>query len=269
MALKKEKETEISVLDVKRGRLTVYVIGQTPLILHKMSAKAKHELLYPKGRKTTGDRATNLKHDPIVEFNDSAHTLVDENAPTLLAFPSAGFKGAMCNAALDIPGAKKAQVGRLSWVEGDYVGIYGSPKLFMSITRSSDMNHTPDVRTRVIIPHWAAKVVVSYVVPMLNETTIANLMAAAGMYIGVGDWRNGKGESGNYGLFSLVNEDDPQLMQIMKVGRAAQINAMKAADPYDTDTSELLSWFNEEVTRRGASKQLKAKAEEKVAKAAQ
>lgn len=42
---------------------------------------------------------------------------------------STSFKGAIRSAALDMPGAKKAQIGRLTYIAGDFVGIYGVPKL--------------------------------------------------------------------------------------------------------------------------------------------
>jgi hypothetical protein len=65
----------------------------------------------------------------------------------------------------------------------------GVPKIFSSITRSADINKTPDVRTRAIVPKWACKVDITYVRPVLNHTVISNLFATAGITMGVGDWR--------------------------------------------------------------------------------
>ena len=148
-------KTEIisDILKVSTGVFDCCILGTSPLILNRMSEKAKHELLLPRGRKTAVEKAMSLKHDPFAEYRASAHTLKNEQESTLLAIPATAFKGAIRTAALDMPGAKKAQIGRLTYIPGEYVGVYGLPRLFMSIVRSADMNRTPDVRTRAIVPH--------------------------------------------------------------------------------------------------------------------
>lgn len=250
MATKKD-QTEISVMEVTQQRVDYCVIGKTPIILNRMSEKAKNELLFPKGRKSPAEKARSLKHDPFAEFRNSPYRLPNDDDPTLLAHLATAFKKAIAGAALDIPGATKAQISRLMWVEGEKLPIYGIPKLFMSVTRSADMNKTPDIRTRAIIPEWAARVTISFSTPMLKETVVSNLFAAAGMIQGVGDWRNEKG-SGTFGQFELVSEDDERFQRIVNEGgRQAQIKAMESAEPYDIDSEDLLSWFVAEADRRG------------------
>lgn len=247
----KQQDAQISVMEVQRGEIEFCVLGSTPLICNRMSEKVKRELLMPAGKKTAADKASNLKHNPMEEFRASPYTLNDEGSPTLLALMSSAFKGALRTAALDMPGAKKAQIGRLTWVEGMYTPVYGIPQLFMSVTRSADMNKTPDVRTRAIIPEWACRVTISFVKPILREQVVANLFAAAGITMGVGDWRTEKG-AGNFGQFRLVSRDDKDFLRIVKAGgRRAQSEAMKAPQCYDTETEEMLSWFDAEAKRRG------------------
>ncbi len=242
---------EISdILTVTTGQFDCYIVGTSPLILNRMSEKAKHELLMPKGRKNAIEKATTLKHIPLDEFRASAYTLKDGNAPTLLAMLSTSFKGALRSAALDMPGAKKAQIGRLTYLDGEYVGIYGVPKLFMSVTRSADMAKTPDVRTRAIVPQWACQLRVTFVQPLIRAQAVANLLAAAGLTIGVGDWRPEKG-AGNYGQFRLADKTDADFLRIFKEGgRKAQQAALDHPTCYDDDTTELLSWFDDERSRR-------------------
>lgn len=246
----KEKATEIFVMEVKQGSMEFCVRGSTPLIMNRMSEKVKRELLLPQ-KKTAADKAGSAKHHPKAEFRASAYTLRDDSAPTLLAMLSTSFKGALRTAALDMPGANKSQIGRLTYISGDYIGVYGVPKLFMSVTRSSDIKRTPDVRTRVIVPEWACRIQVNFVTPILREQAVANLLAAAGMYIGVGDWRPEKG-SGNYGQFRLVSADDPDFVRITRDGgRAAQLQAMDDPECYDDDTADLYAWSDSELRRRG------------------
>lgn len=252
MATKKPADSgEIQIIEINTGTITVAVVGTTPLILNRLAEKAKHELLLPKGRKTTAEKAASLKHDPIAEFRASPVRLRDNDAKTLLALPSTAFKGAMRTAALDLPGAKKSQIGRLTYIPGEFVGVYGVPEVFSTIVRSADMNRTPDVRTRCIVPKWAAVLSITFVRPIMREQAIANLLAAAGITVGVGDFRPEKG-AGNYGQFEVVGADDPRLLEIMaNGGRAAQQAAMEEPEAYDEDTEELLSWFDVEVRRRG------------------
>jgi hypothetical protein len=240
----------IVIRPVTTQTITVGLVGTSPIVLNRLSEKARHELLLPRGKKDAARKASELKHDPIDEFRSSPYLLADEKAPSFLAIMSSAIKGAMMTAALDLPGAKKAQIGRLVYVENDYTPIFGLPKLFMSITRSADMNRTPDVRTRAIVPYWAALVSVRFVVPILDQSSIINLLAAGGVTAGIGDWRPEKGK-GSYGQFTVVNADDPEFLRIAKDARAEQIAAMNNPEPYDSETESLLEWFKDEAETRG------------------
>jgi hypothetical protein len=247
---KKPDPEAIDVIQVERGELVVALLGTESLIINRMSEKAQHELLLPKGRKTAADKATSLKHDPMAEFQASPYILPDDSQPTYLAIKATAFKGAMGMAALDLPGTKKAQIGRLVHVMGEYINVFGIPLLKMDIVRSADMNRTPDVRTRCALRAWAAEIRISYIKPLMRPNGVANLLGAAGMYIGVGDWRPEKGK-GNYGLFRIVEPNNPEFLAIKKAGaRAAQINAMDKPQCYDDETSTLLSWFEDEIEAR-------------------
>lgn len=243
------KDEVVNVLRVEQGHVRLNVLGTSPLICNRMSEKARRELLLPAGRKTNAERQSNLKHDPIAEFRASPYILPD--GPTLIGLMSSAFKGAMGTAALDLPGATKSKIGRLVYVEGDYAGIFGLPKLFMSITRSADMNHTPDVRTRAIIPEWACKLEISFVEPIIKTPAVLNLLAAAGITAGVGDWRPEKGK-GAYGRFEIVPDEHPDFVRITTgYGRAVQEQAMLNPESYDSETDELLSWYMGESKAKG------------------
>lgn len=246
-----KQSTEIEVLKVTDCRVDFCIVGTTPLILHRMSEKAMRELLMPGPKKNAASKASTMKHDPFAEFADAPY--IDENpaGPTLLQHLASAFKGAIKGAALDLPGANKSQIGRLTWVNGERVSIYGIPQIFCAITRSSDINRTPDVRTRCIVPKWAARLSVSFVSPNLRQETVSNLLASAGITQGVGDWRPGKG-AGTYGQFRLVGSDDAEFAHLTKhAGRSAQESAMGAPEAYDRETRELLEWFGVESKRRG------------------
>lgn len=249
MAGKGKQEATVEILELSRGRMEVVVKGTAPLIMNRMSEKAKRELLFPAKKKNAAARAASLKHEPLEEYRASVYRLRDDMAPTLLAVPAVMFRGALRSAALDLPGAYKTQVGRLTYVDGEWVSIYGVPQLYMSVVRSAGINKTPDIRTRAIIPEWSARFSVIYQEPIFNQQMVANLLAAAGEIVGIGDYRPEKG-AGSYGRFALVAEEDAAAI-VAGGGRQAQLDAL--ADPvmYDLETEEMYEWFTAEVNRRG------------------
>jgi hypothetical protein len=249
-AAKSKSVVELSPIKLTQGEVTFYVVGNSPLVLNRMSEKAKHDLLMPKGRMSEQQKASNLKHNPITEYQASAYRIADPDAPTLLAVMSSAFKGAMRTAALEMPGMFKSQIGRLTYVVGDYTGVYGVPKLYMSVVRSAGMNAAPDIRTRAIIPEWAAAITVKFITPTLSAQAIMNLLASGGLVAGIGDGRVEKG-SLNFGLYEVVADDDPRLLDIMATGgRDMQQLAMDEPDCYDAESAEMFGWFSDEMDRR-------------------
>jgi hypothetical protein len=251
MVAKAATNERIDIPLLRQEHARVVVVGQSPLILNAMSSKVKHDLLAPTGRKTAVQKASSMKHDPLKEFRESAVHARGDDAATEILFKAVAFKKAMMGAALDIPGAKKAQIGRLVYIEQDWVDIYGTPELYMDVTRSADMARTPDIRTRAILPMWCAAFDISFVVPTLNRTVISNLLTSAGITQGVGDFRVEKG-AGNYGRFRLAEPDDEMVRLLMEnSGREAQVVAFENPEFYDEESRELFNWHEAEARRRG------------------
>lgn len=253
MASKKKKDTasvEITPLVIQRGRVVFNLVGNTPLIYNAMSFKSRTQLLKPSGRKTAAEKATTLKHNPIEEYRSSVYRRQDGDVgPTRLILPAIMFKKALSNVAVRIPGSKKTEINQLTWVEGVHVDLYGVPQLFMSVVRSADMNRTPDIRTRAIVPEWACRVSIQYVQPMLNGTTVSTLLEAAGLLMGVGDFRQEKG-SGSFGQFRQVADDDVDFLRIVaEGGMDAQDKSLSTPATYDQETEELFSWFTKEASK--------------------
>lgn len=242
----------ITVPETQIGVIELGIVGTTPLLHNCMSAKARHTLLLPSPPKNAAEKAANLKHDPVAEFRGSIYRLTEDDAPTRVAALGGMFKGAMMTAALDLPGSNKSQIGRLVWIEGHYVPLWGPLQLHMGITRSADMARTPDVRTRAISPEWATVITVRFVKPLMTEKAVINLLAAGGYTAGVGDWRPQKGK-GTFGQFRLVESlnDDPDLQRITAFGVAHQDQALEDAEPFDPESAELLSWYDSERKERG------------------
>lgn len=257
-AKKKAQEMVIEIAEVKRETIDLYVVGTSPFIFNRMSEKVKRILLLPTV-KTKGKpkRTAEPKHIPMEEFLASFYRMdprEEEVPPTYFGFPASAFKGAMRTAALDLPGSSKAQIGRLVYVRGfypDMVCMWGLPQIMMAIVRQAGIDRTPDVRTRCVLPRWAAKMTVSFASPLLKAPAVLNLLSAGGVTCGVGDWRTEKGK-GDYGQFRIANENDPELQEMLAGGgREAQIKALESPVFYDQETEDLFTWCMDEIERRG------------------
>lgn len=248
---KQTKSEELNIIKLSRSRVVFHLMGVTPLVYNAMTNKIAQQLLLPPKKKTAGDKATTLKHRPVEEFRDSMYYSNNPDGATRLMVPATMIKAAMMGAARDIPGAARTTVGRLVYIEGSEIEVYGVPELMMNVVRMADIKRTPDVRTRAVLPRWAAKVAVTFTTPILSLSSVANLVAAAGLTHGIGDWRIEKG-SGTFGGFELVDEGDPAFEEIVAtMGRAAQDAAIESPVAFDGETESLLAWYDAEVQQRG------------------
>ena len=247
----KKTEANLVIHPLKQGRVKLRMIGNTPIIFNRMAEKAKRDLLVGAAKKTAAQKK-DIKHNPDAEFCASIHKIEGD---TLLGFPASGVKGAMATAALETAGVNKTNVNRLIFLPQQKVSIWGTPKLFMDVVRSADMNKTPDIRTRAIVNDWCAEVDIAFVTPTLSQHSVVALLANAGMICGVGDNRQEKGK-GNYGSWFVDWEGNGQFKdtwdKLQKEGRKVQEKAMEKIIINDDETQELYDFYQEEVIRRAA-----------------
>lgn len=251
MAIKKstKETTTIDIMELRMGRVKACILGNTPMIMHRFSQKAWHELLLPKAKANRAEREENLKHDPIGEFRGALYMNRNEREPAAIHVPAGSFQAALASAALDLPGASKSQIKRLTTVTSVQVNLFGTPRMAMHMVRSSDMARTPDVRTRPIFDEWACGVEIEFVESLIKAGQVINLLNAAGTIVGIGDWRPQKG--GSFGKFKVVDENNKDYARIVKnQGRVAQLEAIRNPVAYDADTEELRAWFESEVKTR-------------------
>jgi hypothetical protein len=258
MAKKPTQKTEtLEIKEIEMGEFVAHLLGASPMIMNRYGQKAWRELLLPSKSQNRASLEQSLKHDPVAEFRGAVYINRDQKGQSAIHVPNGAIHGALSAVAIDIPGAKKAQMERLTRVTDVNIELFGLPQIFCAMVRNSDQNHTPDVRTRPIFPEWACKVTIRFVRPILTERTVGNLLSAAGRIVGVGDWRGQKG--GPYGAFDIVGEDNSDYRRLIKTqGRLVQLKALEKPVAYDEDTQELLSWFHEEVARREMSDKLGA-----------
>jgi hypothetical protein len=250
MAVKKAEAGSLQIDALKQGRVTLRMIGTTPLYFNAMSLKVRHTLQAGGAKKTAAEKRE-LKHDPENEFRASVYR--QEQGETLLCFPAPGVKAAMATAALETAGVTKTSVNRLIFLPQQKINIWGTPLLKCDVVRSADMNKTPDIRTRAYLPRWCAEVQIAFITPTLSVRSIVSLLANAGVVIGIGDFRQEKGK-GSFGTFRVIGDadSDEEWDAISQEGRDAQEFALFNPQYADEDTAELMAMFHAEVARRAA-----------------
>jgi hypothetical protein len=241
-------EQVVEIREIGFTTMDFYLMGTTPMICNRFAQKAWQELLLPSVKRNRAGLEQSLKHDPLAEFQGSVYR-TQLTSPAAFHYPAGAFHKAIAQAAIDLPGAKRAQMERLTKVSNVNVDLFGLPMMFMAMVRNSDISRTPDVRTRAIFPEWACAIQVTFVSSIITQRSIAHLVAAAGALVGIGDWRSERG--GNFGAYKCVAHDDPRYLAILeKQGRAAQQAAFSDPAPYDADTTDIYSWFRMEIKRR-------------------
>lgn len=177
-------------IDVQRIHLTIE--GDSPLITHAWSAKAKEMMLNKQMKK--GTQAKEAK-DPQRDYEDSIYRLPDGGC----GFPSIGIK------ACAIRGAKATGMvmsdSRAAFhIEGDLLRIEGEPRMREDMVRVG--MGTADIRYRAEFTPWRIALVVTFNARAISPEQIVTMLDAGGFGTGIGEWRPEKG--GQFGRFHVT-----------------------------------------------------------------
>ena len=239
MARKTQENVEIRPME--RMVTSVTVIGDSPLIVHAWSAKAKREML----EKQMGWTAAKKREakSPLDDFVSSAYWLdpmpdpiTYESVNDVLSdgarfgFPAGAFKDASISAAYRMGFAQdKVSIMGIMKVLPDATGYYGGelradmtrkkidiiPNQFLSLDLvqiSSDppimredmvkIQKTTDIRYRAQFNNWKAVLRIEYNASgKYSFSDIINFIDYGGTCCGIGEWRAEKG--GNYGTYHV------------------------------------------------------------------
>ena len=214
MPIKASEVIEIRPIQIKKA--TIHIVGDSPLIVHAWSEKAKREML-EKQMKVTKTKAKTAKN-PVEDFIRSMYWLtpmpeeMTESAfneaiqnGARFGFPVTGFKQAAISAAYRMGWAKdKASLRGAFFIDCDenqMVEIKSDPPI-MREDMVKLLGTTADIRYRGEFRNWSADITVSF-----NENgqytleQIINIINAGGYVCGIGEWRPEK--DGQYGMFHI------------------------------------------------------------------
>jgi hypothetical protein len=172
--------------------LPITIIGDSPLISHRWSDKAKQMMLDKQMGKAIAKKAPK---DPEQEFRDSLYEHPDGG----YGFPSVAFKAAAVSACRSVEGIKMTEARAAFHVPGELVKIDGEPRMREDMVRIG--MGTADIRYRGEFTEWKATLFVRYNESVLTPSQIVNLFNVAGFGVGIGEWRPEK--DGSFGMFHV------------------------------------------------------------------
>lgn len=235
---KKAELIEIKPLEMKE--VTVRIVGDTPLIMHAWSAKAKREILY---KEVFGKSLGKDAREPVKDFCSSMYWLTpmpeefDENTvfesvkTAKFGFPVTAFKQAAISAAYRMGWTKdKMSTRGCFFIEPDASSYYSGDlevdlarktiNIIPNVPRAEQLveihSDTPlmredmvrvgmgsaDIRYRGEFQNWSCNLKIKYNTNgAYRLDQILNMINAGGTVCGIGEWRPER--DGQYGLYHI------------------------------------------------------------------
>ena len=211
MATKKTETTAISIPAIEIRTATIKVVGDTPLIMHAWSDKAKQMILdkQMKKAKSKGHDAKNPVEDFIEsmywlsgkpdEYTEEAFAEAIENGARF-GFPATAFKASAVSAAYRAGITKNmVTMNGAFHIDGEFVEIHGIPHIREDMVRIA-MGGT-DIRFRGQFDEWSAIFTAKYNAAVLSLEQLVNMFNLGGFACGLGEWRPEKG--GTFGMYHV------------------------------------------------------------------
>ena len=201
---------------------SVWIIGDTPLICHAWSEKARREMLV---KQVGATKPGKEKRDPNQDFMDSLYDMGDKT----YGFPVTGFKNSILSAAHKDKGIPRSTVMAALYIEAEMVRtrpalagavcdmplvrIHGTkPEMREDMVRiGTGMSKVANLAYRAQFTIWAVKLTGRFNKTTLSAENLAFLISEAGISYGVGEWRNEK--KGMFGAFHLADEKEEALWE--------------------------------------------------------
>ena len=211
MAKKEAEVIEIKAINVKVVKIKI--VGDTPLIVHAWSEKAKRMMLEAQ-MKTTKTKARDIR-DPFDDFINSMYWLTEKPESTEEAFAKAVKNGAKWGFPVgSIKMAGNSAAYRNGWVKnqmqlrgsyflrteyGDMAEILNSKPIMREDMVRVGMG-SADLRYRAEFRDWSMEMMLEYNADgEMTLEQIINVINAGGYSVGIGEWRPEKdGDFGRY-----------------------------------------------------------------------
>lgn len=225
MATKKTATEVITIKPVEKVTAEITIVGESPLIVHAWSEKAKKEILDAQQGKKKGKKSD--RRNPVEDFIRSLYWLdgmpeipngaTEEECERIFldavskgarfGFPAVAIKKAAVSAAYRQGYTKdKVSANGTFWLNGvddpEFVVIESDEPPVMREDMVKIGMGTADLRYRAEFKRWKARCRVSYIKDgILSIENIINMINLGGFCCGLGEWRSEKG--GISGAFTV------------------------------------------------------------------
>ena len=217
MATKKAATEVIEIRPIEIKKVTIRIVGDTPLIMHAWSEKAKRMMLEAQMGVAKGKKKESK--NPVDDFIRSMYWLTPmpedgtmESFEEAIAngarfgFPVTAFKQAAISAAYRMGWAKdKMSMRGAFFIDSDENGMIeihsDTPEMREDMVKVG--MGTADIRYRGEFKNWYADLTISYNANgQYSLENIVNIINAGGYVCGVGEWRPER--DGQNGMFHVA-----------------------------------------------------------------
>ena len=205
-----------------------WIVGDTPIITHAWSEKAKREMLQKQVKAT---KAGKEARDPQSDFVSSLYEMGDG----VYGFPATGVKNCILSAAHKDKGIARTGVMSALWINAEMVRvrpalagavcdmplirIHGSaPEMREDMVKiGAGLNKTANLAYRAQFTIWAMRITGRFNPAVVSEEALAFLIAESGFSAGLGEWRNER--KGMFGAFHLADAEEERAWDNYAAGK--------------------------------------------------
>ena len=200
----------IQIASIQAETLRIPIVGTAPLIVHRFSEKAKRAMLDA----MQGRKPPKQPKDPQADYEGAFYRFKDPD--TGYGFPVIAFKAAIVEASRFYDkSVSKVLLRQVVFVSGEMgvdgvplVRITGEPRMREDVVRVG-MGGT-DLRYRPEFLEWKTWLTLTYVKSCLDRGSVLSLLDAAGMGVGIGEWRPER--QGAHGTFRIDQDREVEVI---------------------------------------------------------
>jgi len=206
----------------------IWLVGDTPLIVHAWSEKARREML---GKQVQAPQPGKAARDPKGDFRSSLYDLGDGT----YGFPAMGIKNAILSVSHKDKGVPRSTIMGALFIQAPIMRtraamagaicdmpllkIFGSPPEMREdmVKIGAGLNKTANLAYRGQFTTWAMKLCGKFNSTVLNEEMLSFLVMEAGIACGLGEWRNER--KGVFGAFHMANAKETQAWEAFSLNK--------------------------------------------------
>jgi hypothetical protein len=225
-----EEQIKLSALLSKKpiySEFAFWIVGDTPLITHAWSEKAKREMLIKQVKATKPGKEA---RDPQADFVSS---LYEMNGG--FGFPATGVKNCILSAAHKDKGIARASVMAALWLHAEMVRtrpalagaicdmplikVHGpKPEMREDMVKiGSGLSKTANLAYRGQFTVWAMRITGRFNTAVLTAEALAFIVQESGIAAGLGEWRNER--KGMFGAFHLADANEEDAWEAFAAGK--------------------------------------------------